>query len=311
MTSPERHRVAANGLEHSVLEWAPSSPSASLPSASSPPSRSRGPVAVLVHGYMDAAGTWDLVAPSLAAAGLRVLAPDMRGYGEGARVAPGGYYHFPDYVADLADIVDGFAPNAPIFVVGHSMGGTIATLYAGAFPERAAKLALLEGVGPPDHPAEAAPDRMKRWIEDVRGLRARGLGDGGDDAKSIGTIDDAFRRLAMNHSGVAPEVLRSRLRHLVRDLGDGRVAWRFDSLHRTVSPTPFYARTLIAFAKRVTCPTLFVSGGARGFHPPDEDERLAAFASLRREEIDGAGHMMHWSTPDAVAKLLVEFWRTP
>lgn len=299
MTSPERHRVAANGLEHSVLEWAPSART-SAPLA---------PVAILLHGYMDAAGTWDLVAPLLAAAGLRVLAPDMRGYGEGARIARGGYYHFPDYVADLADIVDTIAPGQPLFVVGHSMGGTIATLYAGAFPERVAKLALLEGVGPPDHPPEASPDRMRRWIEDVRSVSARGA----DDAKSIGTLDDAFRRLAVNHTGVSADVLRSRLPHLVRELGpelDGRrVAWRFDPLHRTVSPTPFYARTLIAFAKRVTCPTLFVSGGPSGFHPPDEDERLAAFASLRRAEIDGAGHMLHWSAPDAVAKLLVDLWQ--
>ena len=38
--------------------------------------------------------------------GLRVLAPDMRGFGEGPRVPPGDYYHFPDYVLDLASIVD-------------------------------------------------------------------------------------------------------------------------------------------------------------------------------------------------------------
>jgi pimeloyl-ACP methyl ester carboxylesterase len=294
VTSPAHHTVDANGLAHHVLEWAPSV------------ARASGAVAVLVHGYMDAAGTWDLVAPSLASAGLRVLAPDMRGYGEGPRVARGAYYHFPDYVADLADIIDAVVPAtpaAPLFLVGHSMGGTISTLYAGSFPERVARLALLEGLGPPDHPPEASPDRMRQWILDVRGVRARGNGE-----KSVGTLDDAFRRLAVNHSGVSTEVLRTRVPHLVRDLGDGRVAWRFDPLHRTASPTPFYARTLVAFAKKVTCPTLFVGGGPTGFHPPDEEERLAAFGSLRRVDIADAGHMIHWTVPAELSRVLLEHW---
>jgi len=288
--SPIRHRVGANGLDHSVLEWEPNGARA----ASTPA------VAVLLHGYMDAAGTWDLVAPSLASLGMRVLAPDMRGFGDAPRVPRGAYYHFADYVADLADLVDAVAPE-PFFLVGHSMGGTIATLFGGAFPERVAKLALLEGLGPPDHPLEAAPDRMRRWIEDVRGARAR------PDAKAIASLHEAFRRLAVNHPGVDAQVLRSRLVHLVRDVGDGRVAWRFDPLHRTVSPTPFHVRSFIAFAKRITCPTLYVGGGPKGFHPEDEDERLAAFAHLSRRELADAGHMMHWTQPDALSSLLCAF----
>jgi pimeloyl-ACP methyl ester carboxylesterase len=288
--SPIRHRVTANGLDHSVLEWEPSGVR-----AEATPS-----VAVLLHGFMDAAGTWDIVAPSLAALGMRVLAPDMRGFGDAPRVPRGAYYHFADYVADLADLVDAAAPE-PLYLVGHSMGGTIATLFTGAFPDRVAKLALLEGLGPPDNPPDAAPDRMRNWIDDVRRTRTRA------DAKSIASIDDAFRRLVVNHPGVAHDVLRSRLAHLVRDLGDGRVAWRFDPLHRTVSPTPFNVRSFIAFAKRVKCPTLYVSGGPMGFHPDDEAARLAGFANLTRREIADAGHMMHWTKPDRVASLLVAF----
>jgi pimeloyl-ACP methyl ester carboxylesterase len=285
--TPTEHRIAANGLEHRVLEWeARGAPTAT---------------ALLLHGYMDAAGTWDLVAPTLADAGMRVLAPDMRGYGDGARAPRGSYYHFADYVADLADIADAAAPGERFVLVGHSMGGTIATLYAGAFPERVAKLVLVEGVGPPDHPHDVAPDRMRRWITDVRAVRARG------DAKSVGTIEEAFRRLAMNHPGVDADVVRSRLVHLVRDLGDGKVAWRFDPLHRTTSPTLFLAKTFIEFAKRVACPTLFVGGGPNGFHPADEDARLAAFADATRVDITDAGHMVHWTKPDDLARVLVRF----
>jgi pimeloyl-ACP methyl ester carboxylesterase len=287
-TPPIHHRVEANGLLHHVVEWG----AAGRPTGT----------ALLVHGFMDAAGTWDLVAPTLAAAGVRVLAPDMRGFGEGARVGPGGYYHFPDYVLDVASIVEvAVSREEPLFVVGHSMGGTIATLFAGARPERVSKLALLEGVGPPDNAHEIAPDRMRRWLDDVTRTRAT-------PEKAIASREDALRRLMMNHPRVDRAVLVSRLEHLVRDVDGGRVAWRFDPLHKTHAPMPFFAASWRAFAARITCPTLFVGGGPDGFHPPDEAERLACFPQLRTEEIANAGHMMHWTQPERLGQLLVEFW---
>ncbi len=68
---------------------------------------------------------------------------------------------------------------------------------------------------------------------------------------------------------------------------------------------PFFAKLLIEFAKKVACPALFVSGGPAGFHPPDEEERLAAFSDLQRAELPAAGHMVHWTEPEALAALLI------
>ncbi len=274
-----------------MLEWGSS--------ASEPKS-----TVVLVHGYMDAAGTWDRVAPVLSAHGHRVLAPDMRGFGDGDRAPRGSYYHFSDYIADLADLVDALSPNEPVALVGHSMGGTITTLYAGTFPEKVVRLANLEGLGPPDNTWEIGPIRMRRWIEEVRGVRQRG-------EPAPLRREDARRRLVTNHPRVPREVLDHRLPHLVREVedteGTPRVAWRCDPLHRTTSPVPFFAKLFVEFAKLVTCPVLFVSGGATGFHVPDEEERLAAFAHVERATLEDAGHMMHWTRPEELASLLVRF----
>ena len=299
--TPRSLDVRANELQHRVLEWdaAPATSAAASPPTSAPAVRT----VVLVHGYMDAGGTWDLVAPALAAAGMRVLAPDMRGFGAGARAPRGSYYHFVDYVFDLADIVESLSPGEPIGLVGHSMGGTIATLFAGTVPERVARLAIVEGVGPPDNPVEMGPVRMRGWIEQVRAARARGQG------RPSFTRDEALVRMRANHPNVAPDVLEHRLPHLAAESSEGRVAWHFDPLHRTTAPMPFFAKVFIEFAKKVTCPVLFVSGGPQGYHPPDEDERLAAFATCKRVELETAGHMVHWTQPDTLAPLLVGHFR--
>jgi pimeloyl-ACP methyl ester carboxylesterase len=185
------------------------------------------------------------------------------------------------------------------------MGGTITTLYSGAFPENVVRLANLEGLGPPDNPWELGPARMRRWIEEVRTVHARG------EPPPL-RREDARRRLITNHPGVAREVLDHRLTHLVRPVEDAdgapRVVWRYDPLHRTTSPMPFFSKLFVEYAKLVTCPVLYVSGGATGFHVADEEERLAAFAHVDRATLEGAGHMMHWTQPNELAQLLAAFF---
>jgi pimeloyl-ACP methyl ester carboxylesterase len=181
------------------------------------------------------------------------------------------------------------------------MGGTVATLFAGTFPESVRSLISLEGLGPPDNDPSVGPDRMRQWIEQVRAERVRSA------AKDM-TPDEAFARLRMNHARVPEATLRRVITHLLRP-GDapGSVQWCFDPLHRTRAPMPFQSVLLKAFIARVTAPVLFVDGGPAGFHPPDEEVRLAAFASLRRATIEGAGHMMHWTHPQELAEVVLSF----
>ncbi len=283
-----RFRARGNGLELSVVEWG----------ASGVASNDGRATCLLLHGFMDAAATFDLVAPALAAAGVRVVAPDLRGFGDSDRVTGGGYYHFPDYVADIDAVVREHVDRGELYVVGHSMGGTIATLFTGTRPERVAKLAILEGLGPPDNEAEMAPLRMRKWVEDLLA----------PPAPTAMTEEEAMRRLVAGHPRVPREILASRLPLLAALGADGKYAWRFNPLHRTTSPMPFFAKVYAAFAARVSCPVLYVSGGALGYRVPDEAARLAAFADARHVDLDGAGHMMHWTAPDALSRALVDFF---
>lgn len=257
---------------------------------------------VLLHGFMDSGATWDMVAPALARAGHDVVAPDLRGFGQSDNIGAGGYYHFPDYVADLAELVDALAPRR-LAVVGHSMGGTVAALYAGTYPDKVERLALLEGLGPMATEPSIAVDRMQAWLRTLREVSRA--------PKPLTSMQEAIERLSLHHPRVPRDVIESRAKLLTKADDLGRLLWAYDPLHRTTAPTPFSVDAFKEFLKRIECPTLVVSGGPTGWHPPDEAERVASLKLRVPFELPNAGHMMHWTEPTALAQRLAQFFGEP
>src|SRR5690606_2235621 len=133
MSAPRDLFVEANRLRLHLLEWG------------KPSDR---PPLLLLHGFQEHAHAWDWLAPLLADAGHHVFAWDARGHGDSEWVGRGGYYHFADYVADVAFVVRHLGGR--VSIVGHSMGGNVALLYTGTEPERVQAVAVIEGLGPPD-----------------------------------------------------------------------------------------------------------------------------------------------------------------
>jgi pimeloyl-ACP methyl ester carboxylesterase len=281
-------RVRVNGLSLAVHRF-------SLAGSEPPPTRK---TVLLLHGFLDAAASWDLVAEPLCSAGFEVVAPDLRGFGLSERVGAGAYYHFPDYVADVDELCEKLAPSW-LGVVGHSMGGGVATLFAGACATRVDKLVVMEGVGPASDAPELSVDRFRKWLSDRRRITR--------EPRSM-PFEEAVTRLKATHPRLSDELLRSRAARLTVQLPTGGVAWAWDPLHRTVSPTPFQGANYSSFLRAIQCPVLFVDGGPHGWHPPEEEERLAQIAALRRVSFPEAGHMMHWTQPSAVAQAIVDFF---
>jgi pimeloyl-ACP methyl ester carboxylesterase len=254
---------------------------------------------VLIHGFLDLAWGWDAVCCSGLADRFHVVAPDMRGHGDSDRVGPGGYYHFADYVADLAALLDGFAGRR-LVLVGHSMGGAIAFYYAGTYPERVARLALLEGIGPPVLDRDG-PSRMRSWIAGWRDALDR-------EPHLYPDVAAAAARLRQHDSLLGEELALELADRGTRALPGGHL-FKHDPLHLTRGPYPFDVAVAAEFWRAIECPVLAVEASESSFRLPggELEERLACFKDVRRETLPGAGHMMQRHQPAALATLLGDF----
>ena len=97
---------------------------------------------------------------------MPLVAVDWRGFGGSAR-NPGGYW-FPDYYADLEDLLDRLSPRTAASIVGHSMGANVAIIYAGVRPSRVRALVNLEGFGLARTESSQAPARLEKWLDELR-----------------------------------------------------------------------------------------------------------------------------------------------
>ena len=287
----ERRVELATGLGYHVLEWdAPASDHTVL----------------LLHGFLDFA--WGF-AP-LVEAGLvgkaHIVAPDLRGHGDSDRVGPGGYYHFADYLPDVHDLIAKVARKR-LSIVGHSMGGSVASYYAGTFPQRVEKLVLLEGIGPPETPQPVGPERMASWIRGWE--RARSMG-----SRPYASLETAAARLC-EHDRLLPPDLALTLAEKGTELGgDGQVRFKHDPVHATLGPYGGFQFDVAArFWTKITCPTLHVAGGSSEMQlaPADVARRLGCFARLTRVTVENAGHMMQRHAPFELAALIAGFLELP
>ena len=278
--------LSANGLHHHVITWGEPSDKPSV---------------VMCHGFLDMGLGFFKLAPLLVAAGYHVVSFDFRGHGDTEWVGRGGYYHFADYVLDMHELVPQVV-EGEFHLVGHSMGGTVATLYAGTHLERIRSLALLEGYGPPAEDPATANTRMQTWLTHMDELRK------GENRAVLADLDAAIARLQRRNPTLEYETLRFLAMHSTEPHPRlNGLTWRFDPMHRTRSPMGFESARFMAFAARITRPTLVVQGEL-GLRTGDDEARIAGFAQASAQQIAGAGHMLHWTHAQETADALLGFW---
>jgi pimeloyl-ACP methyl ester carboxylesterase len=234
-----------------------------------------------------------------------VIAPDWRGFGLTDSAAADTYW-FPDYLADLDALLDTLLPGQAVDLVGHSMGGNVAMLYAGVRPERIRRLVNLEGFGMPQTRPEQAPARYRQWLD---GLKQPA------DLRSYDSAAAVAARLRKTNPRLPADKAGWLALQWAREGADGR--WRIlgDPAHKRANPVLYRKEEVLACWRKISAPVLWVEGantdttvwwGDR-YPRSDFEERLAVVPQLERETLPDCGHMLHHDQPERLARRLEAF----
>lgn len=269
---------------------------------------------VLVHGWMDVGASYQFVVDAFSEAfyqGRHIIAPDWRGFGHSMPAAPCDHYTFADYLGDLDALLDHYVPEGQaIDLVGHSMGGNVVMLYAGARPERIRRLINLEGFGLPATQPAQAPQRMGRWLDELKSLR-----NGAMDLKTYDSQAAVAARLQKTNPRLSADKAHWLAGEWAAPDATGRWSILGDAAHKVVNPYLFQVDESLAHYAAITAPVLAIEASEESlgqwwkeqYTLNEYHQRLQSVRNCRIAQIDDAGHMLHHDQPQQVAQLIEDF----
>lgn len=261
--------------------------------------RSHGPhngiPVIALHGWRDNAATFEKLGPLLPA--LRIVAIDMPGHGLSSwRDADGDYYIW-SYLKEVLAVADALG-WARFNLLGHSMGGAIASLLAGLMPERVGKLALLDAVGPLATAAEDAPGQLLRALEQARAPNRR-------------------HHYPSFEAAVAARAAKGLETEAATILGQRGIAqdekgwyWTLDPRLSRANQLSLTERHTEVLLRRIACPVLLIAAPSYWVERKATewfDQRCTYYRDLRRVDLPGGHHQHLEGGVTAVADLLRPF----
>jgi pimeloyl-ACP methyl ester carboxylesterase len=300
---PRSEFIPIRNLNYHVLVWGDTN--------------SKLPPLVLMHGWMDVAASYQFVVDAMSKAFFTnrlIIAADWRGYGKttGAKV---DNYWFPDYMADLDFLLDHYAGNKPVDLIGHSMGGNVVMMYAGVRPARVRRLVNLEGFGMSAFTPDQAPGRYAKWMDELKKLHR-----GEMDLTAYDKADGVARRLmktnprlARDEAGIAKANWLAR--HWAEENAAGKWEILGDPAHKITNANLWSVAEALELYKCITAPVLVVEasddslslwwGGK--YTLTEFHERLKSVANCTVKVVQDAGHMMHHDKPEELAGMIEGF----
>ena len=289
MTPSRSEFITVRGLRIHVRHWG----------------RVGAPQLFMLHGWMDVSASFQFVVDCLEG-DWHVIVPDWRGFGLSERTRADTYW-FPDYVADLDAILLHYAPDVAVNLLGHSMGGNVAMLYAGVRPERVRRLINLEGFGLRATQPQQSPGQFAKWL-------------------------DALREPAVLRTYPTRQAVAERLQKTNRRLSNARAGflslhwaeqnafgqWEIlgDPAHKNPTPLLYQVEEISACWRMISAPVLWVEAddtnmwlwlGPKPEARLEIERRLACLANVSARMMADAGHMLHHDQPELLAQMVEQF----
>jgi pimeloyl-ACP methyl ester carboxylesterase len=197
-----------------------------------------------------------------------------------------------------------FSPARPLRLVGHSMGGNVAGLYAGAMPERVQAFVNIEGFGLPDSDPDTAPARYRVWIRNSHKTPAF------SEFPDFAALAERIRRRS-------PRMTMAQAEFVARQWAvagdDGTVQIRADPRHKLPNAVLYRRSEAEACWRQASADVLLVAGSDSHFIPAKDAGQASSIPDLPFPRatgllIEDSGHMPHFEQPGVLARVIERFF---
>lgn len=268
MNQPEERSITLNGFALHYLDWR----------------NDHKPSIVLLHGLFSNARYWDFLAERLSDE-FHVISLDQRGHGNSDWT---GNYGQRDYVTDLEIFIQKLSIHS-CSIIGHSLGGISAILYAAIHPDNVNKLVIVD-IGP-----ELAPEGVRRIGYEME-----------SEPSSFSSLEGVYRYLMGMNELCDEHFLRYQISYAVRQNKDGRYLFKYDPL---LKKTSFNSpRWVWDYLKDMLCPVLLLRGEKSDLLSKETAHLMKdIIPTCILEEIEEAGHGIPGDNPEAFYQQVSQF----
>jgi epoxide hydrolase 4 len=262
----------------------------------------KGPAVLLLHGFPENGSSWRHQLTPLVRAGFSVLAPDLRGYHRSERPSGRAAYRLRHLVEDVAALIDDGGQER-VHLVGHDWGGIIAWAFAATYPEKLAKLVILNAPHPRIYLRKAwrPPQLLRSWYAlffQLPVLPERLLA-----ARNFALLRRIFRRMPALPNAFSPAEIDD---YVAAFATPGGLRAALDYYRANLG-----RELLMASRSMVAAETLVIWGErdqALGRNLLDGLEEVAPRARVQR--LSQAGHWVQREAPQQVNGLIIDFLRS-
>ena len=248
-----------------------------------------------LHGWLDNANSFDLLAPHFSQ--QDVIALDFPGHGYSDHLPKAGSYSILGIVEHMIAFID--EQNwSNLTIIGHSLGACLASLIAACIPDRMKHLVLIEGIGPLPL-TKTASQQFCHYLNIAKRYTKKTL-------PTYASIE-AAASVRSQRSNVNYEMAYKLATRGTRKLPNGDYTWRTDPRLLTPSAYALTENQVLDFLSNISCPTLFIQGKS-GFFVDSKilSPRLSCIQKLTHYTLDG-GHHLHLEYPDETAALIKSY----
>ena len=254
---------------------------------------------VMLHGTRDTSITFQFIVDALRR-DWYVIAPDWRGHGGTESMNRGGWFH--DYLADLEVILSSLFPTATVDLVGHSLGGNVASTYAGLRPGRVRHMIALDAFGIVSSTPDKFAAELASW------LRHHGAG---ASRKTYASQAEMAQGLCRANPRLTSDRARFLAIHSSR-AAQGGFAWLFDQRTRRSIPIFHSLAEWAACWQGIRAPSLWVTASdpLAGTVPADPASFEFVLEKIGRERVvrvADTGHNVQHDQPETVAAIIETF----